>query len=61
MTPIELLKKQLNEYERALQKSFKSFQDGLLNKEFHETHKKNLEPKIFEYKKAINLLEQWKP
>lgn len=60
MKPIELLQLELNTYEKALQKSFISYQSGQINKELHETHKKNLEPKIFEYKKAINLLAQWK-
>lgn len=59
MTPIELLKNQLREYEKALQKSFDSNRLGLTDNETHLIHKNNLEPKIFEYKQAINLLETW--
>ena len=59
MTPLELLKEKLNEYEKALQKSFKYFQEAKISSELHETHKKNLEPKIFQYKQAINILETW--
>lgn len=60
MTPIELLKEELNKWEKALQRSFKCFQGAEINSELHETHKKNLEPKIFQYKQAINILEIWK-
>ena len=60
MTPIELLKEKLNEWEKALQKSFIIFKEGGIDSTLHETHKKNLEPKIFQYKQAINILETWK-
>lgn len=59
MTPKELLKEQLNEHERALHKSFESFKKGMITKELHETHKGNLEPKIFQYKQAIQILNTW--
>lgn len=60
MTPIELLQEKLAEYEKALHKSFESFKKGDLSEEQHNTHKKNLQPKIFEYQQAINLLIAWK-
>jgi hypothetical protein len=59
MTPIELLKDKLYEFEKALQKSFQSFKAGQITKELHETHQKNLEPLIFQYKQAINYLNEW--
>lgn len=61
MTPIELLQEKLAEYERALHKSFESFKKGEITQELHNTRKKNLEPSIFEYKQAIDLLKTWKP
>jgi len=60
MTPIELLQEKLAKYERALHKSFESFKKGEYSEELHNTHKKNLQPKIFEYQQAINLLKAWK-
>ena len=59
MKPIELLKDQLNEYQKALHKSFESFKKGEITKELHETHKANLQSKIFQYKQALNFLNQW--
>jgi hypothetical protein len=59
MNPIDLLKKQLNEYEKALHRSFESFKSGQITKDLHETHKSNLEPKIFKYKQAIQILSNW--
>jgi hypothetical protein len=59
MKPIELLKDELNKYEKALQKSFVAFREGGIDSITYETHKKNLEPKIFEYKRVINIIEQW--
>ncbi|HLD89428.1 MAG TPA: hypothetical protein VI911_00150 [Patescibacteria group bacterium] len=58
MTPKELITNQLNEYQKALHKSFESFKKGEITKELHETHKGNLEPKIFQYKQALNCLNQ---
>lgn len=59
MEPIDLLKEKLQEYEKALQKSFVSFRDAEISSELHETHKTNLYPKIFRYKQAIYALEMW--
>lgn len=50
MTPIELLSAKLLEFETNLQKSFAAFQSGAITKQLHETHKLNLNPKIFQYK-----------
>jgi len=59
MTPKELLKIELNKYEKALHKSFESFRAGQITKELHKTHKDNLEPLIFQYKQALVCLDQW--
>jgi hypothetical protein len=59
MTPRELLRNQLSEYEKALHKSFESCKSGHITKVLHETHKGNLEPKIFQYKQAIQVLDTW--
>lgn len=58
-TPIELLKDKLNELETALHKSFESFKAGQITIEVHETHKDNLQPLIFTYKRAIQFLENF--
>lgn len=59
LTPIELLKERLYEYERALHKSFESFKKGEIVDELYTAHKENLQPLIFKYKQAINCLKQW--
>ena len=59
MKPIELLKNQLNSYEKSLHKSFLFYKEGKIDEETHKTHKKNLEPKIFQYKQAIQILNNW--
>ena len=58
--PIKLLQERLTEYEKALQKSFISFRDNKITEEEHNIHKRNLNPLIFDYKAAINLLTNWK-
>jgi hypothetical protein len=58
-TPIELLKDKLNELEKALQKSFIAFREGGINSQLHETHKANLQPMIFTYKRSIQFLENF--
>ena len=57
--PIELLQERLIEYEKALQKSFISFRDKKITEEEHNIHKRNLNPLIFDYKKAIEILKNW--
>lgn len=60
LKPIDLLKDRLKEYERALQKSFESYQKGMINEQLFQTHKDNLSPLIFDYAQTIQLLESWK-
>ena len=57
--PLDLLKSELKELEKALHKSFIAYQEGRINSELHEKHKENLNPAIFEYKRIIQLLEQF--
>ena len=57
--PIELLQERLTEYEKALQKSFISLRDKQITPEVHDIHKRNLNPLIFEYKRAIEILKNW--
>jgi hypothetical protein len=59
MTPLELLKQELRVYEKALKLSKMKFTEGKIDLSLHEKHVKNLEPKIREYKFAINLLNQY--
>jgi len=58
LTPIELLEERLYMYERALQKSFLDYKKTG-DETLYRTHKENLEPKIFQYKQAVNYLKQW--
>lgn len=58
-TPIELLKAKLNELERALQHSFLAYQNSEIDEAIHQTHKDNLEPAIWLYKRDIQFLENW--
>lgn len=57
--PIELLQERLTEYEKSLQKSFISFRDKKITEEEHNIHKRNLQPLIFDYKKTIEILQNW--
>jgi hypothetical protein len=56
-TPLELLQDEFNIYKKALSKSTKSFEDGIITKELHETHVTNLIPIIASYKRAIEILD----
>ena len=58
MNPIELLEKELSEYERSLNKSYELYENREIGQHTHLTHLKNLLPKIEEYKSAIEKLKQ---
>lgn len=58
MTPLELLKRELNEFERALQKSVDLYKSGKITSELHLTHKINLRAKIDAYTEAIDAVER---
>ena len=58
MTPVELLQKELKELERSLEKSTESYRCGNISYGQHFVHRKNLEPKIKQYKQAIEKLSR---
>jgi hypothetical protein len=57
MEPLELLKQELEKWEKALRKSEDFLKKNMITIEEHETHKKNLTPKIQSYKHAIDTIE----
>jgi len=56
ITPLQLLNSELNKYVKAQRKSKEAFDKGLISSELHETHLKNLKPKIDEYVNAVEIL-----
>jgi hypothetical protein len=58
MTPVELLKQELRVYEKALKLSKEKFTEGKIDLILHKKHINNLEPKILEYKLAIEILNR---
>jgi len=61
MSPLELLEKELKEYEESLEKSKEAFTEGRIDASTHSTHHNNLDPKIQEYKEAIRILVEYLP
>ena len=57
MEPLELLKSELEKWEKAYRKSEEFYKKEMITLELHEKHKKNLTPKIQSYKHAIETLE----
>lgn len=58
MEPIEVLKEALYRWERALEKSEQFFREKSISIQVHRLHKKNLEPKIQSFRRAIKILEE---
>lgn len=58
MSPIELLERQLREYEDALRKSKNSYAADEISFAQHATHRVNLTAKISRYKTAILILKE---
>jgi len=58
LSPIDLLKERLLEYEHALNKSINSFHEGKINAQTYSLHYYNLNKKITNYKRAIEKLER---
>jgi hypothetical protein len=56
--PIDLLKTELEEHEKALQKSINLFKYGHITDKEHSIHKQNLTTLIDQYKMAIYKLEK---
>lgn len=59
MTPTELIQKELRIYEKALKLSKEKFAQGIIDKDLHEKHVSNLEPKIQEFRNAVRVLNQY--
>jgi len=57
MTPLDLLREELLKWKKALSKSYTSYERNEITLAEHETHRENLEPKIQEYKDAIETLQ----
>lgn len=54
--PVTILINSFYEYERAKAKSIESFNDFKISEAVHNTHMKNLLPKLTELGKAIRIL-----
>ena len=54
---IGLLTADLDNLKRAKEKSFMQFSDGTISLKIHETHCRNLDPKIVELTEAVNILQ----
>jgi malonyl CoA-acyl carrier protein transacylase len=55
--PLDILKAELEKYEKALRKSKESFIKKQISRDFHEIHMENLPPKIEKFKHAIRTLQ----
>jgi len=54
---IDILKKELIEYEKALKRSTECYNHGKIKLSLHNKHRKNLFPKIMNIKYSIKILE----
>jgi hypothetical protein len=57
-SPIQILEKELYEYEKALDKSIKLYEKGDIDLETHLVHKKNLKHLIEQFTYAIYKLKK---
>jgi len=57
LLPLDLLKKELKENQRALNKSISLYQNNQIDAETHTRHRENLSKLIGAYSQAITLLE----
>jgi len=58
LTPIQLLEKELKEYEKSLDKSIKMYEKGDIDMITHLVHKKNLKHLIEQFTYAIYKLKK---
>ena len=58
-TPKELIQNRLDEYERAMEKSNKSHEEGKIPDSTHDTHIENLTPKLEEFRYALQILNKY--
>ena len=57
MSPIDVLTQELLKYSKAKQKSLNAYDKDLIPYNVHKEHLENLEPKIQEFKDAIQTLQ----
>jgi hypothetical protein len=58
LTPIELLEKEFDENKKALNKSYKLFENSLIDSATHLKHKERLGKLISAYEYSLYLLKQ---
>ena len=58
ITAITLLQVELDKYVKAKEKSIQAYDKGDISLQVHETHLKNLEPKIQHFQDVIKILEK---
>lgn len=58
LTPLETLQKELTNDARALVKSIEYYYSGIIDLDAHMVHRKNLEPRMKEFRNAIEKLKQ---
>jgi hypothetical protein len=57
MSPLELLESERDKWMKALRKSKEAFEQDKIPENVYKDHKENLEPKIQEYKDAVETLK----
>lgn len=58
-TPKEMIKNQLEEYEKAKRKSDQAYEEGKILATTHDTHLENLAPKIEQFRYALEILNRY--
>lgn len=56
-TPLQILESELSKLVKAKRKSREAFEERRIPKELHDEHVNNLNPKIKEFHKAIEILK----
>jgi hypothetical protein len=59
LTPKEIIKNQLYEYEKAKKKSDIAYAEGVINSFTHDQHTENLAPLIEEFRYALEILNKY--
>ena len=57
---IDILQSELDKFTKAKEKSIKFYKNKSIDKKLHKTHLSNLNPKIDNLKKSINILNETK-
>lgn len=58
-TPKEMIRNQLEEYEKAKLKSDQAYEEGKILAMTHDTHLENLLPKIEQFRYALEILNKY--